>query len=235
MPTSRRREKARERSRSRLVRLSDGAGRAPAPAPRALAEENRQTLNAEIAKAKAAAEAEAANAMAAADARIDATRVEAKGHVTKAAEEAAIAIVARLTGETVSPADAAAGGRRKPDHGNAARAGILGCRRLRPGDRHSGLEGRARMVGKMLDQRAAVIAAELTEARRLREEAAALLADYKAKAAGAEREAESIVTEARAEADPLRGRLPRRSQGPDRPPRPGGAGPDRPGRSRGDE
>lgn len=72
-----------------------------------LAEETRQTLNAEIAKAKAAAEAEAAKAMAAADARINATRIEAKGHVTKAAEEAAIAIVARLTGETVSAADAA--------------------------------------------------------------------------------------------------------------------------------
>ena len=72
-----------------------------------LAEENRQTLNAEIAQAKAAAETEASNAMAAADARINATRVEAKGHVIKAAEEAAIAIVARLTGETISPADAA--------------------------------------------------------------------------------------------------------------------------------
>jgi F-type H+-transporting ATPase subunit b len=56
------------------------------------------------------------------------------------------------------------------------------------------------MVGKMLDSRAAAIAAELAEARRLREEAAALLADYKAKAAGAEREAETIVIEARAEA-----------------------------------
>ena len=72
-----------------------------------LAEENRQTLNAEIAKAKASAEAEAAHAMTAADARIAATHIEAKGHVIKAAEEAAIAIVARLTGETVSPADAA--------------------------------------------------------------------------------------------------------------------------------
>lgn len=72
-----------------------------------LAEENRQTLNAEIAKAKSAAEAEAAAAMAAADARIAATRIEAKGHVVKAAEEAAIAIVVRLTGETVSPAEAA--------------------------------------------------------------------------------------------------------------------------------
>ncbi len=35
------------------------------------------------------------------------------------------------------------------------------------------------MVAKMLDQRAAAISAELNEARRLREEAAALLADYK--------------------------------------------------------
>lgn len=60
-------------------------------------------------------------------------------------------------------------------------------------------KGVPKMVGKMLDQRAAVISAELSEARRLREEAATLLADYRAKAAGAEREAESIVTEARAE------------------------------------
>ncbi len=56
------------------------------------------------------------------------------------------------------------------------------------------------MVGKMLDQRSAVISAELNEARRLREEAARLLADYKAKAAGAEREADSILRDARAEA-----------------------------------
>lgn len=56
-----------------------------------------------------------------------------------------------------------------------------------------------KMVAKMLDSRAASIAAELAEARRLREEAAALLADYKAKAAGAEREAENILVEARAE------------------------------------
>jgi len=61
-------------------------------------------------------------------------------------------------------------------------------------------KGVPKMVGKMLDQRAASISAELNEARRLREEAAGLLADYKAKAASAEREAESIITEARAEA-----------------------------------
>jgi F-type H+-transporting ATPase subunit b len=57
------------------------------------------------------------------------------------------------------------------------------------------------MIGKMLDSRAAVIAAELAEARRLREEALALLADYRKRAASAEAEAQSIVTEARAEAE----------------------------------
>ena len=56
------------------------------------------------------------------------------------------------------------------------------------------------LVGKMLDQRAAVIAAELDEAKRLRTEAAALLADYKKRAAGAEAEAQSIITAATADA-----------------------------------
>lgn len=56
------------------------------------------------------------------------------------------------------------------------------------------------MVGKMLDQRAAVISAELEEAKRLRAEAAALLADYQKRAAGAETEAASIVADAKAEA-----------------------------------
>lgn len=56
------------------------------------------------------------------------------------------------------------------------------------------------MIGKMLDQRAAVISAELEEAKRLRAEAAALLADYQKRAAGAEAEAQSIVADAKAEA-----------------------------------
>src|SRR3984885_6310994 len=56
------------------------------------------------------------------------------------------------------------------------------------------------MVGKMLDQRAAVISAELEEAKRLRAEAAALLADYKKRAAGAEAEAQVIVADAKAQA-----------------------------------
>jgi F-type H+-transporting ATPase subunit b len=56
------------------------------------------------------------------------------------------------------------------------------------------------MVGKLLDQRAAVIAAELEEAKRLRAEAAALLADYQKRAKGAEAEAQSIIAAATADA-----------------------------------
>ncbi len=56
------------------------------------------------------------------------------------------------------------------------------------------------LVGKMLDQRAQVIAAELEEAKRLRAEAAALLSDYQKRAASAEAEARSIVEAAAAEA-----------------------------------
>jgi F-type H+-transporting ATPase subunit b len=61
--------------------------------------------------------------------------------------------------------------------------------------------GVPKMVATVLDARAAAIKGELDEARRLREEARALLAGYKQKAAGAEREAASIVTEAKAEAE----------------------------------
>jgi F-type H+-transporting ATPase subunit b len=52
-----------------------------------------------------------------------------------------------------------------------------------------------------LDTRAAAIAKELDEAKRLREEAAGLLAQFRAKAADAEKEAQSIVTDALAEAE----------------------------------
>jgi F-type H+-transporting ATPase subunit b len=56
-------------------------------------------------------------------------------------------------------------------------------------------------IGAQLDQRAAAIARELDEAKRLRDEAEAVLAEYKRKAANAEKEAESILTEAKAEAE----------------------------------
>lgn len=52
-----------------------------------------------------------------------------------------------------------------------------------------------------LDARAAAIAKELDEAKKLREEAEGLLAQYKKKAQQVEKEAEAILTEAKAEAD----------------------------------
>src|SRR6185437_4570177 len=55
-------------------------------------------------------------------------------------------------------------------------------------------------VGAALDRRAAAISKELDEAKRLRNEAEAVLAEYKRKAQNAEKEAESILTEAKAEA-----------------------------------
>ena len=56
-------------------------------------------------------------------------------------------------------------------------------------------------IGAALDGKAAAIAAELDEAKRLREEAQSLLAAYKQKAADAELEAQSIVAEAKQLAD----------------------------------
>lgn len=57
------------------------------------------------------------------------------------------------------------------------------------------------VLAKMLDARAAAIAAELDEAKRLREEAQALLASYQKKAGEAETEAAEILAQARAEAE----------------------------------
>src|SRR6202163_890715 len=58
-----------------------------------------------------------------------------------------------------------------------------------------------RTVLKALDHRAERIKAELDDARRLKEEAAKLLAEYKTRRASAEREAEEIISNAKAEAE----------------------------------
>jgi F-type H+-transporting ATPase subunit b len=58
-----------------------------------------------------------------------------------------------------------------------------------------------RTVLTALDHRAQRIKAELDDARRLKEEAAKLLADYQARRASAEREAQEIVSNARSEAE----------------------------------
>lgn len=59
------------------------------------------------------------------------------------------------------------------------------------------------MIGRSLDARADKIKAELEEARKLREEAQQLLAEYQRKRKEAEREAGDIVAAARREADSI--------------------------------
>ena len=56
------------------------------------------------------------------------------------------------------------------------------------------------VLAKQLDARAAAISSELDEAKRLREDAAALLATYQAKAKEAEGEAAAILAAAQADA-----------------------------------
>jgi F-type H+-transporting ATPase subunit b len=58
-----------------------------------------------------------------------------------------------------------------------------------------------RTVLTALDHRSERIEAELDDARRLKEEAAKLLAEYKTRRASAEREAEEIISGARADAE----------------------------------
>ena len=57
------------------------------------------------------------------------------------------------------------------------------------------------MVTKMLDERAAKISKELEEARKLREEAQALLASYQKKRVEAEQDAANIVAQAKLDAE----------------------------------
>ena len=64
-----------------------------------------------------------------------------------------------------------------------------------------GYFGIHRTVLKALDHRGERIKAELDDARRLKDEAAKLLAEYKARRASAEREAEEIISAAKTEAE----------------------------------
>ena len=63
--------------------------------------------------------------------------------------------------------------------------------------------GAHRTIAKALDDRTARIKAELDEARRLKEEAAQLLAEYQRKRQDAENEAQGIIAGAQAEAERL--------------------------------
>ena len=66
-----------------------------------------------------------------------------------------------------------------------------------------GYLGVHKMVSKALDDRAGRIRAELDEARKLKDEAAQLLAEYQKKQQAAESEAEDIIAGAKAEAERL--------------------------------
>lgn len=66
-----------------------------------------------------------------------------------------------------------------------------------------GYVGVHRLVAKSLDERAARIKGELDEAQKLKDEAAALLAEYQRKRQQAEGEAQEIVAGAKAEAERL--------------------------------
>jgi F-type H+-transporting ATPase subunit b len=63
--------------------------------------------------------------------------------------------------------------------------------------------GVPKLITKMLDDRIAQIEEDLVQAKRLREEAEALLVDYERKRASAEGEAEGIITAAKEEAKRL--------------------------------
>ena len=66
-----------------------------------------------------------------------------------------------------------------------------------------GYVGVHRKIAKSLDDRSTKIKAELDEARKLRDEAAALLAEYQQKQHAAEAEAQDIISGAKAEAERL--------------------------------
>ena len=66
-----------------------------------------------------------------------------------------------------------------------------------------GYIGAHRMIAKSLDERAGRIKAELDEARKLKDDAAQLLAEYRHKREQAESEAQEIIAGAKAEAERL--------------------------------
>lgn len=63
--------------------------------------------------------------------------------------------------------------------------------------------GVPKIIGKMLDGKIKQIENDIAEAKRLRQDAAALLVEYEQKRAAAEKEAEGIVTAAKQEAERL--------------------------------
>jgi F-type H+-transporting ATPase subunit b len=100
-------EQHRKDAESTLASYNSALGAARDSA-RGLGEENRKRLADDAERAKAEADKHARESSSAAEARIAKVRADAREQLTKAAEDVAIAIVSRLTGDTVSPNEAAA-------------------------------------------------------------------------------------------------------------------------------
>ena len=157
-------------------------------------------------------------AMAAADARIAATRAKRQGACDKAARDAAIAIVARLTGETCRRTSAAAGGR-----------GNLSMELLHDPEFWVGVGfvlvigfwcGRACPDGRqMLDQRAAVSPRNWRKPGACARKRPRLLADYQPSARQARKPRPQHRHRGARRSRPFAERRPRRSGSPDRAPR----------------
>ena len=183
-------EKALAEARGRAQTLANETREKAAAAAEARRKELDAKLNAHIAEAEKA---------------IAATRTSAMTNVRGIASEAATAIVERLTG--IAPAEP----RRRQGRRQRAQAlrkpmfeaefwvavafvifvGVLGY------------FGVHKLLLKGIDERRDRIKAELDEARRLKEEAQALLANYQRKQQEAEREAQAIVASAKGEAERL--------------------------------
>ena len=90
-----------------------------------------------------------------------------------------------------------------------------------------------RTILDTLDKRSARIKSELDEARQLRDEAKALLAEYQNKKGEAEREADAIIAGAKADAERMAAEADAKLAGFRRPPHQDGGNQDRPGRGAG--
>ena len=90
-----------------------------------------------------------------------------------------------------------------------------------------------RTILNALDKRSARIKTELDEARQLRDEAKALLAEYQNKKGEAQREADAIVAGAKADAERMAAEADAKLAGFRRPPHQDGGDQDRPGRGAG--
>jgi len=100
-------EKHRKDAEAALAGYNSALAQARARA-QGLAEDNRKRIAAEVQNAKTLAETDARQAAGVAESRIATLRAEAKSHIEKTAQEAAIDIVSRLTGDAVSASEAAA-------------------------------------------------------------------------------------------------------------------------------